>query len=192
VLLTNWCVLKSIQPHYFSNCKHTMELNPNQCKWTKIVTHCTKYFLVEFSSIPDFTIICPWLGPENLVYRNSTVEGGEVSVNSREYRKAAHPSHSFKWIVWKRFSLLISVFHDLQHPWQMLGRRFLLAAYYILSAEENMLQVPTSLGARDSVVASGTMLQAWRSQVRFPIRQLYFSIVLILPAALWPWGRLSL
>jgi hypothetical protein len=36
------------------------------------------------------------------------------------------------------------------------------------------------------------MLQAGRSPVPFPIKSLYFSIHLILPAALWSWGRLSL
>jgi hypothetical protein len=48
------------------------------------------------------------------------------------------------------------------------------------------------IGTRDSVVGSGTMLQAGRSRVRFAMRSLDFSIFLILPATLWPWGQLSL
>jgi hypothetical protein len=46
--------------------------------------------------------------------------------------------------------------------------------------------------ARGSLVGWGTMLQSGRSRVQFPMRSLDFLTDLILPAALKPWGRLSL
>jgi len=48
------------------------------------------------------------------------------------------------------------------------------------------------MGARGGAVGWGTALQAGRSQVWFPMVTLEFFIDIILPATLWPWGRLSL
>jgi hypothetical protein len=39
---------------------------------------------------------------------------------------------------------------------------------------------------------SGTTLQTGRSRVRFPLVSLEFFSDIILPVAIWPWGRLSL
>jgi len=43
-----------------------------------------------------------------------------------------------------------------------------------------------------NAVGWGTMLQAWRSRVRFPTVSFEFFIDIILPDALWPWTQLSL
>ena len=48
------------------------------------------------------------------------------------------------------------------------------------------------VGARSGAVGWGTALQTGRSRARFPMVSLKFFIDIILPAALWPWGRLSL
>jgi hypothetical protein len=54
--------------------------------------------------------------------------------------------------------------------------KFMMTNFYILK-----------MGARNSAVGSGTVLQAGRSRVRFPIVSEFF-IDIIVPAAIWPWG----
>jgi hypothetical protein len=47
-------------------------------------------------------------------------------------------------------------------------------------------------GVRRSVFGLGTIRQAGRSRVRFPMRSLDFSTYLILQGDIWPWGRFSI
>jgi len=55
-----------------------------------------------------------------------------------------------------------------------------------------LLEPSGPLQARGSAVGWGTALQVGRSRVRFPMVSLKCYIDIILPAALWPWGTLSL
>jgi len=48
------------------------------------------------------------------------------------------------------------------------------------------------VGARDGTFGWSTALQAGSSRFRFPMVSLKFIIGIILPVALWPWGRFSL
>jgi hypothetical protein len=59
-------------------------------------------------------------------------------------------------------------------------------------AEKELERHFTLPGGRGGAVGWGTALQTGRSRVRFPMMSLEFFIGIILPVALWPWGRLSL
>jgi hypothetical protein len=62
---------------------------------------------------------------------------------------------------------------------------------YAVSDSRNLLSWGKG-GPYGSIITWGTMLQAGRSRIRLPMRSLDFSVHLILPETLWPWGRLSL
>jgi hypothetical protein len=81
------------------------------------------------------------------------------------------------------------------------GDIYLVAAYPLLNKLQNKLVTVIYIIviiyinlrlAQGSKIDLGPMLQTKRSRVLFPMRSLELSIRLILPAALWPWGRPSL
>jgi hypothetical protein len=61
-----------------------------------------------------------------------------------------------------------------------------------LSSLEYFILYLKRAGVRGGAVGWGTALQTKRSQVRFPMESLEIFSDLILPVALWPWGRFSL
>jgi hypothetical protein len=70
-------------------------------------------------------------------------------------------------------------------------RQCVLSAYIYVRIVY-LITLPATQGSRGSVVGWGTVLQAGRSRVRFPMSSLDFLIDVIHLAVLWPWGRISL
>jgi hypothetical protein len=94
-----------------------------------------------------------------------------VAVPTEIFRRSSHP-----------------VVNKGNHIWSVCSR---IANIVIRCRDTNSTKLTPNRvqGTRSSVVGWGTMLQAGRSRVRFPIKLLHFTIDLILPA--WPWGGLG-
>jgi hypothetical protein len=93
-------------------------------------------------------------------------------------------------------TLSLGFFRYILNSYVKLGHnRFLPRPLFSNLLQSNHLIICTihlEMGACGAAVGWGTALQVVRSRVRFPMVSLEFFIDIILQAALWPWGYLSL
>jgi hypothetical protein len=85
--------------------------------------------------------------------------------------------------------LSVTTVINMDAPYILLFLQYISANWAII---RYLTCLHTTVGARVIAVAMSTVLQAGNSRAQFPIKSLNFSIYLILPAALWTCGRLSL
>jgi hypothetical protein len=104
----------------------------------------------------------------NCLFRKNSIHGNLISVCLLRYP-----------VICK------GIFHSSRINWFVLSNS-------VLRTRSESLLFGSSISDRFSVIEWGIIVQAGKSRVRFPIRSLHFSTDLILAAALWPCGRLSL
>jgi hypothetical protein len=100
-------------------------------------------------------------------------------------------NYPIKELFWQFYVFIRILSKKLCNLWLYLIHCSWCQNFIQISLQYHFSLLISTVAARGSIVGWGTMLQTGRSRVWVPMRWI-FSIDLILPAALWPWGRLSL
>jgi hypothetical protein len=161
--------------------------------------------VVTYHTMRDTETVFQNVSAVNSIYcsarkKSKCGENTLVTVTHNEQDTQLNLFLSTFWWVWRSLTLsFISLSLQFTFIWMGLCHQWRTASSSISQNFQCNLAVSIHChvylcqgGARSGVVSWGTVLQAGRLQVQFPTVSLDFFIDMILPAALWPWGRLGL